>query len=102
MADVWNHQHAEVNGIKLHYVRQGEGTPLFLIHGWPGFWFEWNQNIGPLSETFGKRPDVLVPLEPEARPAVDQKERRATALANVVQLDAVYLGVLVVPGARRA
>ncbi len=57
MADVWNHQYAEVNGIKLHYVRQGEGDPLFLIHGWPGFWFEWNQNIGPLSEKF----DVVAP-----------------------------------------
>ena len=57
MADVWNHQYANVNGIKLHYVRQGKGTPLFMIHGWPGFWFEWNKNIGPLSETF----DVVAP-----------------------------------------
>ena len=57
MADVWNHEYAEVNGIKLHYVRPGKGTPLFLIHGWPGFWFEWNQNIGPLSEKF----DVVAP-----------------------------------------
>ena len=57
MADIWNHQHAEVNGVRLHYVRQGSGTPLLLIHGWPGFWFEWNQNIGPLSERF----DVIAP-----------------------------------------
>jgi pimeloyl-ACP methyl ester carboxylesterase len=57
MAEVWNHQHAEVNGVKLHYVRQGQGEPLFLIHGWPGFWFEWNKNIGPLSEQF----DVIAP-----------------------------------------
>ena len=57
MPDVWNHQHAEVNGVKLHYVRHGRGEPLLLIHGWPGFWFEWNQNIGPLSEQF----DVVAP-----------------------------------------
>ncbi len=57
MADTWNHQHAKVNGVRLHYVRQGSGTPLLLIHGWPGFWFEWNQNIGPLSERF----DVIAP-----------------------------------------
>jgi len=57
MPDVWNHQYADVNGIKLHYVREGAGEPVFLIHGWPGFWFEWNQNIRPLSEHF----DVVAP-----------------------------------------
>jgi pimeloyl-ACP methyl ester carboxylesterase len=46
-----------VNGIKLHYVRQGAGEPLMLIHGWPGFWYEWHHNIGPLAEHF----DVIVP-----------------------------------------
>jgi pimeloyl-ACP methyl ester carboxylesterase len=57
VADVWNHQFAEVNGVRLHYVRQGSGTPVLLVHGWPGFWFEWNKNIGPLSERF----DVIAP-----------------------------------------
>src|SRR5512144_1577916 len=49
--------YVDVNGIKLHYVRQGAGEPLMLIHGWPGFWYEWHRNIGPLAEHF----DVLVP-----------------------------------------
>ncbi|MDP9238123.1 MAG: alpha/beta hydrolase [Chloroflexota bacterium] len=46
-----------VNGVKLHYVRQGAGEPLMLIHGWPGFWFEWHMNIDALAEHF----DVMVP-----------------------------------------
>ena len=57
MAEPWNHQFAKVNGVKLHYVRQGSGSPLLLIHGWPGFWFEWNKNIPALAERF----DVVAP-----------------------------------------
>jgi len=55
--DKLSHHYTTVNGIKLHYVRQGHGDPLLLIHGWPGFWFEWHLNIGPLAEHF----DVIVP-----------------------------------------
>ncbi|MEX2159342.1 MAG: alpha/beta hydrolase [Dehalococcoidia bacterium] len=57
MPDVWNHRFAKVNGVKLHYVRQGSGKPVVLVHGWPGFWFEWNKNIPGLAEHF----DVIVP-----------------------------------------
>jgi pimeloyl-ACP methyl ester carboxylesterase len=57
MSDDFKHHKANVNGIKLHYVRQGSGAPLLLVHGWPGFWYEWHLNIGPLSEQF----DVVAP-----------------------------------------
>lgn len=52
-----SHHYATVNGVKLHYVRQGSGDPLLLIHGWPGFWFEWHENIDALAKHF----DVIVP-----------------------------------------
>ncbi|HYM14432.1 MAG TPA: alpha/beta hydrolase [Dehalococcoidia bacterium] len=52
-----SHHFTTVNGVKLHYVRQGSGEPLLLIHGWPGFWFEWHRNIAALAEHF----DVIVP-----------------------------------------
>jgi pimeloyl-ACP methyl ester carboxylesterase len=55
--DEFAHDFIEVNGIRLHYVRQGEGAPLLLIHGWPGFWYEWHLNIVPLSQRF----DVIAP-----------------------------------------
>lgn len=69
-----SHHYTTVNGVKLHYVRQGGGEPLLLIHGWPGFWFEWHKNIGPLAEHY----DVIVPDmrgfaysdKPDAPPAV--------------------------------
>ena len=53
----WNHQESHVNGIRMHYVRQGTGMPLILLHGWPEFWYVWRKNIGPLSEYF----DVIAP-----------------------------------------
>ena len=51
------HEYVTVNGVKLHYVRMGSGEPLFLIHGWPGFWYEWHENIVPLAQHF----DVIAP-----------------------------------------
>ncbi len=53
----FTHHNITVNGINLHYVREGHGEPLLLIHGWPGFWYEWHLNIAPLAEHF----DVVVP-----------------------------------------
>ncbi|HWQ28249.1 MAG TPA: alpha/beta fold hydrolase, partial [Dehalococcoidia bacterium] len=53
----WNHQYAEVNGLRYHYVRHGAGAPVFLVHGWPGFWYEWSRTIPALAERF----DVVAP-----------------------------------------
>jgi pimeloyl-ACP methyl ester carboxylesterase len=53
----FQHHNVTINNLNYHYVRQGSGAPLLLIHGWPGFWYEWHLNIGPLSERF----DVVVP-----------------------------------------
>ncbi|WP_437498592.1 alpha/beta fold hydrolase [Sorangium sp. So ce1099] len=53
----FHHQHVQLADIRLHYVREGSGAPLVLLHGWPGFWWEWHQNIGPLAESF----DVVAP-----------------------------------------
>jgi len=55
--DGFKHEYATINGLKYHYVRQGSGPPLMLVHGWPGFYYEWHEVIGPLSEKF----DVVVP-----------------------------------------
>jgi len=57
LPELWNHQFAQVNGVRLHYVRHGAGKPVIFVHGWPGFWFEWNKNILPLAERF----DVVAP-----------------------------------------
>jgi pimeloyl-ACP methyl ester carboxylesterase len=42
----------ETNGIKLHVVMAGpkEGQPVFLLHGFPEFWYGWRKQIPALAE----------------------------------------------------
>lgn len=53
----WNHQRTAANGIDVHYVREGNGPPVVLLHGWPEFWWTWHRNIPALAGHF----DVIVP-----------------------------------------
>jgi pimeloyl-ACP methyl ester carboxylesterase len=43
--------------VDFHYVREGSGEPLFLFHGWPGFWYDYWMNIKELAKHF----DVIAP-----------------------------------------
>jgi len=49
----FSNQYAIVNGVKLHYVIGGHGTPLMLVHGFPKIgicgigYFRNCQNISP-------------------------------------------------------
>jgi len=45
----WQHHSAVINGINMHYVEQGEGTPVVLCHGFPHFWFSWHRQISALA-----------------------------------------------------
>ncbi|NHN48622.1 alpha/beta hydrolase [Halostella sp. JP-L12] len=48
----WTHEHAAVNGVRLHYVAAGpdEGTPVVLLHGFPEFWYSWRHQIDALAD----------------------------------------------------
>lgn len=53
----FKHSSVQLDDVRIHYVREGSGPPLVLLHGWPGFWWEWRKVIGPLAESY----DVIVP-----------------------------------------
>src|SRR3979411_155412 len=40
---------AEINGVKLHYMTAGHGTPLILLHGYAETSLMWKPIIPPLS-----------------------------------------------------
>jgi pimeloyl-ACP methyl ester carboxylesterase len=42
--------YAELDGVRLHYVEQGEGPLVVLLHGFPEFWYGWRHQLGPLAE----------------------------------------------------
>ncbi|MEV6012053.1 alpha/beta hydrolase [Streptomyces sp. NPDC051976] len=39
--ETFRHKFADVDGVRMHYVKGGSGTPVVLIHGWPQTWFGW-------------------------------------------------------------
>jgi alpha-beta hydrolase superfamily lysophospholipase len=45
-------QFAQVNGIRMHYVKIGEGPLLILLHGWPQTWYEWHKVMPALADKF--------------------------------------------------
>jgi pimeloyl-ACP methyl ester carboxylesterase len=50
--EAWSHGDADVNGIKLHYVTQGEGPLVLLLHGFPEYWYSWRYQIPFLASRF--------------------------------------------------
>lgn len=45
----FNHRFADVGEIRLHYVEEGEGPLVVLIHGFPYLWYTWRHQIRPLA-----------------------------------------------------
>ncbi len=69
----FTHHYAQTNGIRLHYVEEGEGPLVILLHGFPYLWYMWRRQIRALAEA-GYRvvaPDIRgfgqsdCPAEPE-------------------------------------
>jgi pimeloyl-ACP methyl ester carboxylesterase len=48
----WQHGYARTNGIQLHYVTQGVGEVVLLLHGFPEFWYSWRYQIPALAQKF--------------------------------------------------
>ena len=43
---------ADSGGVKIHYVTKGAGPLVVLIHGIPGFWYDWRHQIPALAVQF--------------------------------------------------
>ena len=76
--------YAELGTVRLHYVEQGEGPLVVLLHGFPEFWYGWRHQIAPLAEA-GFRvvaPDLRgynLSSKPRGRAAYALESSRATS-----------------------
>lgn len=47
---MFQHNFAEVNGVRLHYASTGRGKLILFVHGFPEFWYAWRRQL----EEFGR------------------------------------------------
>lgn len=48
----WKHDYVVSDGVKLHYVTQGEGPLMLMLHGFPEFWYSWRHQIPEFAKNF--------------------------------------------------
>ena len=41
-----------VNGVRLHFVEQGDGAPILFLHGFPEYWGAWRRVMAELGDQF--------------------------------------------------
>jgi pimeloyl-ACP methyl ester carboxylesterase len=93
------HGFLEANGIRLHYVEEGTGPLLLLLHGFPDFWYSWRHQL-PVLAAAGHRV-VAVDLRgynQSERPAgvaayrLDEVTRDIAALVQALGGPAIVVG----------
>ncbi|NJN59158.1 MAG: alpha/beta hydrolase [Leptolyngbyaceae cyanobacterium SL_5_9] len=50
--ETWQHDYIISNGIRLHYVTQGEGPLMLMLHGFPEFWYSWRKLIPEFAQNY--------------------------------------------------
>ncbi|WP_017653762.1 alpha/beta fold hydrolase [Fortiea contorta] len=48
----WTHEYITSNGVQLHYVTQGTGSLMLMLHGFPEFWYSWRHQIPEFAKYF--------------------------------------------------
>lgn len=73
----WKHGFAATNGIRLHYVEEGEGPLLLLLHGCWAFYYSWRHQISSLAQHFRVvAPDLRGFNDSDKPEGVDQYQLR--------------------------
>lgn len=50
-ADELTHGYATSGDVKIHYVEQGTGPLVIMLHGFPDFWYTWRKQMPAISKT---------------------------------------------------
>lgn len=46
------HQYINSNNVRLHYVTQGKGPLMLMLHGFPEFWYSWRHQISEFFQDY--------------------------------------------------
>jgi pimeloyl-ACP methyl ester carboxylesterase len=46
------HEYADVNDMRLHYVTAGKGKLIMFLHGFPEFWYEWKNQLAEFGRDY--------------------------------------------------
>lgn len=52
LAENWTSDFITTNKVKLHYVTQGEGPLMLMLHGFPEFWYSWRHQIPEFAQAY--------------------------------------------------
>ncbi len=69
MADGFQHAHADLGDVRLHYVTAGSGPAVVLLHGWPQTWYMWRDVMPGLAKRYRVIAPDLRGLGDSSRPA---------------------------------
>lgn len=50
--ETWKHEYIITNGLRLHYVTQGTGTLMLMLHGFPECWYSWRHQIPEFAQHY--------------------------------------------------
>ena len=76
----FHHDTVAINGVRLHFVEGGSGSPILLLPGWPQSWYAWRY-VMPLLAKAGRRVIALDPrgMGDSDRPASGYEMRTVAA-----------------------
>jgi len=75
------HDFADNEGVKIHYVVMGEGPLVVMIHGFPDFWYSWRNQMKGLVDKFRIHLPSTVP--PEVSDTAYESAGLATFVAEI-------------------
>lgn len=82
-----NHRRIQLSGAELHFVEEGDGPLIVLLHGYPEFWYSWRNQIPALARA-GFR--VIAPdlrgYNESSKPAEVDAYRVSRLVQDIVEL----------------
>lgn len=79
-------EYASVNGIRLHYVRQGAGRLILFLHGFPEFWYAWKDQLAEFGQDHLAVAPDLRGFNLSDKPSALEDYRAAAIIEDIRQL----------------